>query len=186
MESESRCQIACVPRFREGDAEVPPESLARKLRLLIRRSLRPEQVRAFKSTTSAMLERIRKALGMARNAPAGGSDPLSAFKAGDRVRIRAFDEIQTTLNPYGQLRGCVFMPEMQPYCGTVQRVFRVVERFVDERDYHVKKARGILLLEGLHCEGTSDYGRCDRACFYFWREEWVERLTEAETQAESR
>jgi hypothetical protein len=24
--------------------------------------------------------------------------------------------------------------------------------------------------------GTPDYGRCDRACFYFWREEWLEKL----------
>jgi len=48
-----------------------------------------------------------------------------------------------------------------------------VQRFLDERDYRVKKARGIVLLEGLTCEGTRDYGPCDRNCYYFWREEWL-------------
>jgi hypothetical protein len=51
-----------------------------------------------------------------------------------------------------------------------------VKRFVDERDYRVKKAKGIILLEGLICEGTPDYGQCDRACFYFWRQEWLEKM----------
>jgi len=35
----------------------------------------------------------------------------------------------------------------------------------------------------LHCQGTSDYGRCDRSCFYFWREEWLEKInTGAQTE----
>jgi hypothetical protein len=28
------------------------------------------------------------------------------------------------------------------------------------------------------CQGTKDFGRCDRSCFFFWREEWLEKLGE--------
>jgi hypothetical protein len=51
-----------------------------------------------------------------------------------------------------------------------------VERFVDERDYRVKKASGVVLLEGSLCQGTELYGPCDRSCFFFWREEWLEKV----------
>jgi len=30
----------------------------------------------------------------------------------------------------------------------------------------------------VYCQGTPDLGRCDRSCFYFWREEWLEKLDE--------
>jgi hypothetical protein len=65
---------------------------------------------------------------------------------------------------------------MEQYCGTTQRVFRRMERFVDERDLRVKKSRGIVLLEGVMCEGTAEFGPCDRSCLVFWREEWLEKL----------
>jgi len=97
------------------------------------------------------------------------------LNAGDWVRVRSREEIEATLNHWGQLKGCSFMPEMAQYCGTTQRVLKRMERFVDERDLRAKKVRGIALLEGLRCEGTAEFGRCDRARLYFWREEWLER-----------
>jgi hypothetical protein len=97
------------------------------------------------------------------------------LSAGDRVRVRSIGEIQSTLDTWGELRHCAFMPEMVPYCDTEQRVFKRLERFLDERDYKVKKASGIVLLEGVMCEGTKFFGQCDRSCFFFWREEWLEK-----------
>lgn len=98
-----------------------------------------------------------------------------ALAVGQSVRVRSKEEIQATLDPWNYLKGCGFMEEMWQYCGTKQRVLKPVQRFLDERDYRVKKARGIVILEGLHCQGTIDYGRCDRNCYYFWREEWLVR-----------
>lgn len=46
-----------------------------------------------------------------------------------------------------------------------------MEHFLDERDYKVKKVKGIVLLEGVIYQGTPVFGRCDRSCFLFWREE---------------
>ena len=99
-----------------------------------------------------------------------------ALVARQSVRVRSREEIQATLDDWNYLKGCGFMEEMWPYCGTNQRVLKPVQTFLDERDYRVKKTRGIVLLEGLHCEGTIEYGRCDRNCYYFWREEWLEKV----------
>jgi hypothetical protein len=169
------CQLPCIPNFNEGYAEVPPESIKRKIRLLVRRSLNVRQVRIIKNKTSQWIGKLNGLLNKP-NIAVEDNRPDQKIQAGDLVRIRSEKDIRSTLNVWGILKGCMFMPEMAKYCGTTQIVYKRLERFVDERDYHVKKSSGIVFLDGLHCEGTSDYGRCDRSCFYFWREEWLEKL----------
>ena len=96
--------------------------------------------------------------------------------AGELVRVRAREEIEAMLDPFKEQKGCAFLEYMWQYCGTTQRVLQPVERFLDERDYKVKKTKGVVLLEGVLCHGTPVFGRCDRACHLFWREEWLERM----------
>lgn len=108
----------------------------------------------------------------ARTSVAGAAQ---ALVAGQWVRVKSREEIQATLDDWNFLKGCGFMEEMWQYCDTRHRVLKPVARFLDERDYRVKRARGIVLLEGLTCQGTRDYGSCDRNCYYFWREEWLVR-----------
>jgi hypothetical protein len=103
----------------------------------------------------------------------GVNAATQALVAGQSVRVRSREEIQATLDPWNCLKGCGLMEEMWQYCGTKQQVLKPVQRFLDEHDYRVKKARGVVILEGVHCQGTIDYGRCDRNCYYFWREEWL-------------
>lgn len=102
--------------------------------------------------------------------------PAVPLRAGDWVRVRSREEIVSTLDPFRELKGCAFLEDMYQYCGTRQRVLKVMQRFLDERDYKVKKVRGVVLLEDVICQGTPVFGRCDRCCFLFWREEWLERL----------
>jgi hypothetical protein len=175
------CPVHDLPGLLEEYAPIPPESLPRKLRLFVRRKLNSRQVRTFKTKSSHMIDVVFTIFGIRKRGTVLVEDPpSSSFKPGNLVRVRSREEIQATLNRWGQLKGCMFMSEeMSPYCGTIQRVFKPMERFVDERDYHVKKTHGIILLQGLHCQGTVDYGRCDRACFFFWREEWLEKLNDA-------
>jgi hypothetical protein len=104
------------------------------------------------------------------------SSPLNVLQPGDNVRVRSREEIQATLNYWNQLKGCSFMEEMSPYCNTKQRVLKRIEKFLDERDYLMKKTRGVVILDGIFCKGTKDFGACDRTCFYFWREEWLEKV----------
>jgi len=110
----------------------------------------------------------------------GESQPGAAdLKPGDWVRVRSRPEIEATLDGWNKLKGCAFMQEMWPYCGTEQRVFKQVNQFMDERDYLIKKARGIYLLDGVFCDGAHDFGPCDRSCFFFWRREWLQKIEKA-------
>ncbi len=101
----------------------------------------------------------------------------NSFTATTLVRIRSSEEIQKTLNRWNQLQGCAFMEEMWKYCGTVQRVRKPVRTFLDARSYLVRQSAHLVILEGVICEGTIDFGPCDRSCFFFWREEWLEKIT---------
>lgn len=105
-----------------------------------------------------------------------GAQP-GKLNAGDWVRVRSWEEIQPMLDPFKETRGCAFLDDMHKYCGTKQRVLKPMERFLDERDYKVKKVRGVILLENVICNGTPTFGKCDRCCFLFWREEWLEKIT---------
>ena len=96
------------------------------------------------------------------------------MQSGDIVRVRTQEEIKATLDSRNELKGCLFMSEMWEYCGTEQRVLKQVEQFLDERNYRVKRVSGIVLLKGAICQGTEFPKGCDRSCFFFWREEWLE------------
>jgi hypothetical protein len=90
--------------------------------------------------------------------------------------VRAREEIEATLDGKNKLKGCLFVAEMWDYCGTEQRVLKPIEQFLDERDYRVRRTSGIVLLEGAVCQGTDYLKGCDRSCFFFWREEWLEPI----------
>lgn len=173
----SECQFASLKTIAEGNAKSPPKSLTRSLVLTIRRHLNPSQDRMLHKHANALMERM-STIG-SKNSPSADPAALAAtthLKAGDLVRVRSKEEIEATLNHLGQSKGCSFMAEMLPFCGTVHRVLKPMERFVDERDLRVKKCKGLITLEGVMCEGTTIFGRCDRSCFMFWREEWLERI----------
>lgn len=173
------CQVPALRTVAEGNAPTPPESLSRRFKLMVRRRLRPSQERALKRYTDAVLNRLYSLTGRSHKLPLPlAKQPSHHFQPGDRVRVRPLEEIRATLSHWGQLKGCTFMPEMIQYCGTVQRVLKPMKRFVDERDLRVKKSSGIILLEGVMCRGTAEFGSCDRSCFYFWREEWLKNNEE--------
>ena len=102
--------------------------------------------------------------------------PATPLAAGDWVQVRSQEEIEATLDQWQELKGCAFLDNMWAYCGTIQQVLQPMERFLDERDYKVKKCRGVVLLEGVICRGTPVFGRCDRCCHLFWRVEWLEKI----------
>jgi len=170
------CQIPCLPVIAEGIGEVPPQSLARRLKLFIRRRLSPSRERKIKRATNSLLNRFSWLSGKGGKPQVNpGREDVLQLQTGDWVRVRSTEEIHATLDHWRQLKGCTFMPEMAQFCGTVQRVLKPMGRFVDERDLRVKRTSGIILLEGVLCQGTADFGRCDRSCFYFWRVEWLEK-----------
>jgi hypothetical protein len=151
------------------------------LRLLARKYMNPRIKRIVKriweNSLGIFTRTDRKEISVvSNNSTEGQSEKI--FKVGDIVRVLSSEKIMTTLDRWGALKGCAFIPEMEIYCGTTQRVYKTVNRFVDERDLRVKKSKGIILLDGIMCSGTSFYGSCDRSCFFFWREEWLEKIEE--------
>ncbi len=175
MESP-KCQMFCVKPMAEGTIRYIPKSPVTALKLMLHRSLSLEQKRAIKKFVDSVRRLIPR-----REHAAAGEETVPAtglLKPGDLVRVRSEAEILATLGAFRSLKGLAFMPEMAVYCGTTQRVFKTLNRFFDERDYQIRKAKGIILLEGVMCQGTAIYGPCDRSCFYFWREEWLEKIDE--------
>jgi hypothetical protein len=173
--TQGDCQIPCLRGIAEGRAPTPPPSLARRIKLFIRRHLSPSQERVFKMRSNRLLSWVANRRGEPTR-PVILPERANPLVAGDLVRVRSQEEIETTLNHWQQLKGCTFMPEMAQYCGTKQRVLKPLHRFVDERDLRVKRSKGIVLLEGVCCQGTADFGPCDRSCHLFWREEWLEKV----------
>ncbi len=177
----SECQLHSLPRISEGNLEIILPSLHKRLKLTLKRRLGHDVKRALKKFSNraiAWLSKIRSG----NKATTPLAIPATRFGVGDVVRVRSKEAIQATLNYWKELKGCGFMEEMVQYCGTTQKVLKPVQRFLDERDYQMKRCRGIVLLEGVICHGTADYGQCDRACLFFWREEWLEKIDEHEAK----
>jgi len=181
-ETQLSCQIPCLQLVAGGIVQGPPESLSRRLKLMVRRQLSPGKERLFKNRTNDLMNRLCRLTGRGTKPSASPANvPSAGLQAGDRVRVRSLKEIETTLNHWRQLKGCTFMPEMAEYCGTTQRVLKPMKKFVDERDLRVKKSDGIILLEGVMCKGTAEFGSCDRSCLVFWRKEWLEKIDDKES-----
>ena len=66
------------------------------------------------------------------------------------------------------------------YCGKSFTVRKRIRRFFDERTRRMVKLRDVVILEGVFCEvsplGFEEYAGCDRTCFLFWKESWLERV----------
>ena len=176
MESP-KCQIYCVKPMSDGVITDAPKSPVDRLKVALTRRLGPAHKRAIKKRLEQVNRTITRLSGRGQSAAAIASNTASIpLQAGDRVRVKSREEIEATVGLFNDLKGLTFMPEMWQYCGTEQRVFKRLTRFFDEREYQIRKAKGIVLLEGLMCEGTAMFGPCDRSCFYFWREEWLEKI----------
>jgi hypothetical protein len=168
---EKACQIHSVAKMDTG----PKKQYRRPLRRMLGYEA-SRVIEKYLNSYKNFLARIRgqntKPAVVVRN----NQPPL---QAGDLVRVRSVQDIKATLDHSGKLKGCGFGTEMEQFCDSIQRVLKPVVRFVDERDYSVRKGKGIVILENITCKGTSFFGPCDRNCFFFWREEWLEKLESA-------
>jgi len=132
--------------------------------------------------------RVRRFLADRRNGAKAKGTTRRAYSSaevlnlqpGELVRIKSESEIRETLDSCGKSRGLAWIPVMNKYCGRECRVLKRVEKIILESTGEIRKAKNTVLLEGVICEGL--YG-CDRSCFPFWREVWLERVnTDAHEQ----
>lgn len=111
-------------------------------------------------------------------ASAVGSATLAPLRLqpGDLVRVKSADQIRMTLDARGRHKGLLVTPEMYRFCGLTFRVHSRVERMYLEESQQVRRIANTVLLKDVFCSGR-DVG-CDRSCFLFWREAWLERVAE--------
>jgi len=103
--------------------------------------------------------------------------PLN-LQVGDMVEVRSLREITSTLDEKGKFKGLYFMPEMEEFCGKQFKIFKIAEKIKLETNGELRKLRSpSYFLEGVHCSGIFQ-GGCDRACFHYWREEWLIKVSE--------
>ena len=169
MSNYDGCQIPCLPHMAEGRIASDPQSVVQHLKRTLAVPWNYYVKRCLKNA-------YRQFFGSKVRSKISQMSAVDSLKVGDHIRVRSWEEIEATLDPFKELKGCAFLAEMKQCCGTTQTVLQVMERFLDERDYKVKKVRGVVLLEGVLCRGTPVFGRCDRCCHLFWREEWLEKV----------
>jgi len=95
------------------------------------------------------------------------------LRPGEWVEVKSEAEIRETLDQFGRHRGMLFMPEMARHCGHKLRVMKRLEQMLLESTMQVRRMRDTVLLEGAMCDGVGL--RCDRSCFFYWREAWLRR-----------
>src|SRR5512147_900215 len=140
------CQLPGIPKFSINSAEIMERSAVKRFKRLLafpwnrygKRWLK--QVYYFSSRWRGDSSAQRAARDFS---------PAIPFKSGDLVWVRTREEIDSTLDPFKELKGCAFLPEMYQYCGTQQRVLKSMRRFMDERDYKLKKTHDVILLENV-------------------------------------
>ena len=115
-----------------------------------------------------------------------GSSPASSalgLNLGELVRIKSYKDIEKTLDELGRFEGLAFMLSvMDKYCGGIYRVRKRINYFFDERQKQLMKLRNVVILDGVFCEvpkdESVDWAGCDRTCFLFWKEVWLERVSD--------
>ncbi|WP_436975720.1 hypothetical protein [Nonomuraea angiospora] len=120
------------------------------------------------------------AWGFVRPGPHAGRTPTGTtdLQPGELVRIKSRDEIVATLNTKGFNRGLGFEEDMARSCGRVARVSARVERCIDEKTGEMLEMKNpCIALEGIVCDGVYK-SNCPRAFVPFWREIWLERISE--------
>jgi hypothetical protein len=108
--------------------------------------------------------------------------PLN-LQSGDKVHVKSLDEIRATLDENGRTEGCTFIySEMAKHCDKTYTVHKRINQFFDEATRKFLKPRSMVSLRDVYCEPAwdagHDYAGCDRSCFVFWKEDWLERVTD--------
>ncbi len=105
------------------------------------------------------------------------------LKPGELVRVKPYHEILATLDRNSRNRGLWFDAEMVRYCGGTYRVVKRVRRILDEKTGKMLSfSNPCIVLNDVYCRATKTKYRlfCPRSNLTYWREIWLERVSEGE------
>jgi len=163
------CQIKYITKMGVDDPSLKVKKFSGTALRMLGVSLFIQEIRRYKT---------KKMLSKNKDSKELSFTPTRDLKAGDIVRIRSKEQILQTLDKYNSLEGCYFMDEMWQYCGSQHRVLKRVDYFFDERGAKFYRASNTVLLEDVFCSGKlgNFMLRCDRNCYIFWKEDWLEKI----------
>lgn len=109
-----------------------------------------------------------------------GADIPNKLAPGDWVMILPYEDIRKTLDDRNRCNGLEFMEGMRKFCGQKTRVLKPAKTIFDSRITRMIRVRESYLLEGAYCDGrgTFNYEGCDRACFFFWKKDWLRKIVD--------
>lgn len=118
----------------------------------------------------------RRDWGMVAGTTAKTPKVVLALYPGERVRVKAKDEIEATLDERGKNRGLSFGDtETSRHCGHVYPVLARIDRMILEDTGKMRGINDTVLLQGASCSGLCFRG-CARNGHPMWREAWLERV----------
>jgi hypothetical protein len=103
------------------------------------------------------------------------------LQPGDWVEVRSEEEILAMLDKNRKYKGLGWMAGMSKHCGKRYRVFKRLETILLESTGEYRKVKNTVLLEGVICDG-SPFNGCDRSCFFYWREAWLNRAEKQDSR----
>jgi len=114
--------------------------------------------------------------------PSGQATPVATLnlQPGELVRVKSYPEILATLDGVRN-RGMFFDAELVPFCGGVYRVQARITRFINEKTGTMATMKTpAVILEGVWCQSRYSNCRmfCPRSIYSWWREVWLERVSE--------
>jgi hypothetical protein len=123
--------------------------------------------------------------------PKGTATPkaLLDLQAGERVRVKPLGEILKTLDFRYRNRGLYFDADYVPFTERESTVVRRVKQIIDEKTGRMIRFKSdAIMLDNVFCGGRYAACRrfCPRAIIAFWREIWLERVSDDGQVDESR
>ncbi len=120
---------------------------------------------------------------------AGQSAPVGTLnlQPGELVRVKSYKEILATLDGIKN-RGLDFDAELVPYCGGLYRVRTRLSKFINEKTGKMSTMKTpAVILEGVWCQSRYSECRmfCPRGIYSWWREVWLERVSEANQSSDA-
>ncbi len=105
------------------------------------------------------------------------------LKAGELVEIKSRAEIIETLNAHGRNRGLHFSADQLPFCGGRYRVRGRTDKIIAEGTGEMKNFRDTVTLEDVLCDSACfAFGGCYRSDLLYWREIWLKRVEDGNSQ----
>ena len=101
------------------------------------------------------------------------------FREGDVVRVRSKSDVLSSVDTPNKFLESLFVDQILDYCGKQFKVYKILYHYFDEHKYRMFKViEPLYMLDGLICYGEDEMFevKCNRSCYLFLHETWLEKV----------